>query len=91
MLTVIKSTHFSFSLSGGGLGGVLQKCTPDLHHSMKCGYANLLCVCRRASGECLKHIQIFEQIHEFRILDVYNGQSDTHVLRNEKSIVFCSA
>ena len=66
----------------------MQKCTPDHHHRMKCDYGDVLDVRKCASGECPKHMLIFEQIHEFRILDVYNGQSDTHVLRDEKSIVF---
>ena len=75
-------------LSGEHFGSVMQKCTPDLHHRMKCEYGDVLGVRQCASGECPKHILIFEPIHEFRILDVYTGQSDTHVLRNEKSIVF---
>ena len=66
----------------------MQKCTPDLHHRMKFDYGDVLGVRKCASGECPKHILIFEQIREFRILDVYNGQSDTHVLRDQKSIVF---
>ena len=78
MLTVVKIL----------LGSVMQKCTPDPHHRMKCDYGDVLGVRKCASGECPKHILIFEQIHEFRILDVYNGQSDPHVLRYEKSIVF---
>ena len=78
----------AISLSGEHLGSVMQKCTPDLHHRMKCDYGDVLGVRKCASGECPKHILIFEQIHEFRILDVYNGQSDTRVLRDEKSIVF---
>ena len=55
---------------------------------MKYDYGDVLGVRTCGSGECPKHILIFEQIHEFRILDVYNGQSDTRVLRDEKSIVF---
>ena len=71
------------------LGSVMQKCTPDLHHRMKFDYGDVLGVRKCASGEGPKHILFFfYQIHEFRILDVYNGQSDTHVLRDEKSIVF---
>ena len=66
----------------------MQKYIPDPHHRMKCDYGDVLGVRKCASGECPKHILIFEQIHEFRILDVYNGQSDTRVLRYEKSIVF---
>ena len=88
VLTVVKTLHVAISLSGEHLGSVMQKCTPDLHHRMKCDYGDVLGVRKCASGECPKHILIFEQIHEFRILDVYNGQSDTHVLRDEKSIVF---
>ena len=88
MLTVVKTLHVAISLSGEHLGSVMQKCTPDLHHRMKCDYGDVLGVRKCASGECPKHILIFEQIHEFRILDVYNGQSDTRVLRDEKSIVF---
>ena len=68
----------------------MQKCTPDLHHGMKCDYGDVLGVRKCASGACPKHILIFDQIHEFRILDVYNGQSDTRVLRDEKSTVFIS-
>ena len=87
-MTVVKTLHVAISLSGDHLGSVMQKCTPDLHHRMKCDYGDVLGVRKCASGECPKHILIFEQIHEFRILDVYNGQSDTHALRYEKSIVF---
>ena len=64
----------------------MQKCTPDPHHRMKCDYGDVLGVRKCASGDSSKHILIFEQIHEFRILDVYNGQSDTRVLRDEKSM-----
>ena len=88
MLTVVKILHVAISLSGEHLGSVMQKCTPDLHHRMKCDYGGVLDVRKCASGEGPKHILIFDQIHEFRILDVYNGQSDTRVLRDGKSIVF---
>ena len=88
MLTVVKTLHVAISLSGEHLGSVMRKCTPDPHHRMKCDYGDVLGVRKCASGECPKHILIFELIHEFRILDVYNGHSDTRVLRDEKSTVF---
>ena len=91
VLTVVKTLHVALSLSGEHLGSVMQKCTPDHHHRMKCDYGDVLGVRKCASGECPKHILIFEQIHEFRILDVYNGQGDTHALRYEKKQYFCSA
>ena len=78
MLTVVKTLHVAISLSGEHLGSVMQKCTPDLHHRMKCDYGDVLGVRKCASGECPKDILIFELIHEFRILDVYNGQSSRH-------------
>ena len=53
------------SLSGEHLGSVMQKCTPDLHHRMKCDYGDVLGVRKFVSGECPKHLLIFEQIHEF--------------------------
>ena len=88
MLTVVKTLYFSILLSGAHLGSVMQKCTPDHRHRMKCDYGDVLDVRKCDSGECPKHILIFELIHEFRILDVYNGQSDTRILRDEKSTVF---
>ena len=88
VLTVVKTLHVAISLSGEHLGSDMQKCTPDLHHRMKCDDCDVLGMRKCVSGECPKHILIFEQIREFRILYVYNGQSDTHVLRDEKSIVF---
>ena len=66
MLTVIKSVQVSISLSGEGLVRVLQKHAPNLHQGMKCGYCDILGVRKCASGECSKHIQIFEQFHEIR-------------------------
>ena len=87
-LTVVKIIHFSSSLSGERLGSVLLKCPPDHHHSMKCEHGDILCVRTCASGDCLKHMLILDQIHEFRIHDVYSGQSDMHVLRNQQVIVF---
>ena len=66
----------------------MQKCAPDPHHRMKCDDCDMLGVRKCASGESPKRILIFEQMREFRILDVYNCQSDTCVLRDEKSIVF---
>ena len=41
-----------------------------------------------ASGECSKHIFIFEDFHEIRICYVFSGQSVARIFCNHKSIVF---
>ena len=54
------------SLSCEHLGSVMQKCTPDPHHRMKCDYGDVLGARKFSFGECFMHILIFEQIHELR-------------------------
>ena len=87
-LNALNMVESRIHFSGEALKRILQNCARDSYQTMNCESGAVSGVRECASGECSKHILIFEHFRWIRICYVFHGQSATRKLCDKNSIVF---